>query len=48
VGGQPELDGSQNGLAEQLGADPDKIHVVSPFMGGGLRFAWLADPAHRA
>jgi xanthine dehydrogenase YagR molybdenum-binding subunit len=28
--------GLKNGLAEQLGIDPEKIHVVSPFIGGAF------------
>src|SRR6266700_2519524 len=28
--------GLKHGLAEQLGIDPDKIHVVSPFIGGAF------------
>lgn len=28
--------GLKNGLAEQLGLDPDKVHVVSPFIGGAF------------
>jgi xanthine dehydrogenase YagR molybdenum-binding subunit len=28
--------GFKHGLAEQLGIDPDKIHVISPFVGGAF------------
>jgi len=28
--------GCKNGLAEQLGIEPDKVHVVSPFIGGAF------------
>jgi xanthine dehydrogenase YagR molybdenum-binding subunit len=28
--------GLKHGLAEQLGIDPDKVHVVSPFIGGAF------------
>ena len=48
MGGQSERNGSQNGLAEQLGADPDEIHVVSPFMGGAFGSRGSLTPAHRA
>jgi xanthine dehydrogenase YagR molybdenum-binding subunit len=34
--GSQNVTGLKNGLAEQLGMDPDKIRVVSPFIGGAF------------
>ena len=34
--GSQNVTGLKNGLAEQLGVDPEKIHVVSPFIGGAF------------
>lgn len=34
--GSQNVTGFKNGLAEQLGIAPDKIHVVSPFIGGAF------------
>ena len=34
--GSQNVTGLKNGLAEQLGIDPEKIHVVSPFIGGAF------------
>ena len=39
--------GFKNGLAEQLGIQPEDIHVISPFVGGAFGSPRLADPAHR-
>ncbi len=34
--GSQNVTGLKNGLAAQLGIDPEKIHVVSPFIGGAF------------
>jgi xanthine dehydrogenase YagR molybdenum-binding subunit len=34
--GSQNVTGFQHGLAEQLGIDPEKIHIVSPFVGGAF------------
>jgi xanthine dehydrogenase YagR molybdenum-binding subunit len=34
--GSQNVAGLKNGLAEQLGINPDKVHVVSPFIGGAF------------
>ena len=34
--GSQNVTGFKNGLAEQLGIEPDKVHVVSPYIGGAF------------
>ena len=39
--------GLKNGVAQKLGIEADKVHVVSPFVGGAFGSQGAADAAHR-